>query len=111
MKGPQEREHDPKEGDDAGGKVTPASPALEGDNRPEEPLSETLPAPERSPRDTPHLGERLGHFQVLSYLGEGGMAVVYAAEDQTLRRMVALKVLPHTGNAELRARFLREARA
>jgi eukaryotic-like serine/threonine-protein kinase len=64
-----------------------------------------------SRREAPKLGERLGHFQILSYLGEGGMGVVYAAEDQMLRRLVALKVLPDTGNVELHRRFLREARA
>jgi predicted Ser/Thr protein kinase len=58
-------------------------------------------------------GQTLGRYRVLSRLGRGAMGVVYAAEDQTLRRPVALKVLPPhlLGDAERRRRFLREARA
>jgi hypothetical protein len=56
---------------------------------------------------------RLGSYRILKILGVGGMGVVFQAEDPTLQRMVALKVMrPAMGrNKHYRARFLREARA
>jgi len=51
-------------------------------------------------------------YRVLHRLGEGGMGVVWAAEDRELHRKVALKVVRHAGDGDhgLRARLLREAR-
>lgn len=60
-----------------------------------------------------HRGLMFGKFRVLHLLGIGGMGHVYLAEDQMLRRRVALKVLPHkrVSSATSRERFLREAQA
>jgi serine/threonine protein kinase/Tol biopolymer transport system component len=58
-------------------------------------------------------GARLGHYEVISPIGAGGMGEVYKAKDPRLNRTVAIKVLPAhiTERAELRERFEREARA
>ncbi len=56
---------------------------------------------------------RLGRYELRGVLGQGGFATVYRAWDPQLQREVALKaLLPHLGqHAEVRARFLQEARA
>ena len=56
-------------------------------------------------------GTRLGVYEVIAHIGEGGMGQVYRARDTKLNRDVALKVLPDefAGDAERLARFTREA--
>jgi len=58
-------------------------------------------------------GTRLGPYEVVSPLGAGGMGEVYRARDTRLDRTVAIKVLSSelSSNADLKARFEREARA
>ncbi|NIM00281.1 MAG: protein kinase [Acidobacteria bacterium] len=58
-------------------------------------------------------GRVLGPYRLIEKIGEGGMGVVWKAEDTSLERKVALKVLPESfaGDAQRRERFEREAKA
>ncbi|MDX1928779.1 MAG: protein kinase [Pirellulaceae bacterium] len=59
------------------------------------------------------LPERIGDFKIIREIGRGGMGIVYEAEQQSLRRRVALKVLPPSATLSPSTieRFRRESRA
>src|SRR3990170_709171 len=61
----------------------------------------------------PRIGTELAGFRIVSILGRGGMSVVYLAEQDFPRRMVALKLMASgfADDAEFRTRFARESEA
>jgi serine/threonine-protein kinase len=58
-------------------------------------------------------GTRLGHYEIRSQIGKGGMGEVYLAKDTKLDRSVALKILPpeFAEDRDRMSRFVREARS
>jgi serine/threonine protein kinase/WD40 repeat protein len=79
---------------------------VDGGSRPSDQLTDELQRSRAIP-------ERLGDFRIIREIGRGGMGIVYEAEQESLGRHVALKVLAHSrhfGPIQL-IRFLREARA
>ena len=73
---------------------------------------EATEAPAPSPRKPP-LPEQIGDFRIIREIGHGGMGVVYEAEQVSLGRHVALKILPSqmVRDHKQRLRFEREAKA
>ncbi|MFO1054325.1 MAG: serine/threonine-protein kinase [Planctomycetota bacterium] len=63
-------------------------------------------------KEKPQFGfvDRLGDYRIVDEIGRGGMGVVYEAEQESLGRRVAVKVLPPMRDARRMQRFEREAR-
>ncbi len=59
------------------------------------------------------IGDKLAHYRILAKLGEGGMGIVFLAEDERLHRKVALKTLPPAlaEDPHRLARFEREVKS
>lgn len=96
----------------------PADPLLEGalrrlkqDEFAEESSEPFDPLEFLEHSDRPDSLGRLGAYEVLQVLGQGGMGVVLKADDPSLHRVVAVKILaPHlANNPQARKRFIREA--
>ncbi|MEX2138471.1 MAG: protein kinase [Pirellulales bacterium] len=77
------------------------------------PLSQTWPLNFLGPTDDPAMLGRLGLYEVIGVIGEGGMAIVLKVFDRALNRNVAVKVLAPqlAAAAAARRRFAREAQA
>jgi serine/threonine protein kinase/tetratricopeptide (TPR) repeat protein len=76
------------------------------------PFRATPPAAGAAAEASASMPERIGRYRVLRKLGQGGMGVVYAAQDERLERTLAIKtILGLASDETARKRFWREARA
>ncbi len=82
-------------------------------NRPVDPVAAGLLAGSVAASAPLPAGRRIGHYQIVSRLGAGGMGEVYLAQDMQLDRRVAIKLLPaeFMAQPERVRRFIREAKA
>ena len=66
-----------------------------------------------SPQTDPHIGSYFGNFRIVRKLGEGGMGVVYEAENPKISSRAAVKLLHarFAQDGEYAKRFLNEARS
>jgi TolB-like protein len=114
--------HDPalrREIDDALARSDSSAPAGGGDGSSSEAEGLTFSAPTAEGRAPDGLAEsepppkQLGHYQIVSLLGRGGMGEVYRCRDPRLARDVAIKTLPGdvARDPDRLSRFRREARA
>jgi hypothetical protein len=92
-----------------GGQAPPGATVEDLSSMPEDGLAPDILGPAEKPGS---LG-RLGHYDILEIVGSGGMGVVLRAFDDTLQRVVAVKVMASqlATNGAARKRFQREARA
>ena len=79
----------------------------------ESPALEVAAKAQAEAKEETLIGRMIGHYRILSLLGEGGMSEVYLAHDTSLERRVALKLLPakFTQDADRLRRFIQEAKA